>query len=522
MPESQQPLLISTQPPSQAQKRGALVVALALVALFVGVVPFGKIRFGELGVFPPIVATTMFLCDAITATLLYAQFAVLRSRALLVLASGYLFTALIVIPYALTFPGSFAPNGLLGAGPQTTGWLYIVWHMGLPATIIAYTVLKRAPPQTQIFRGSIRSAISISILAIVLLVSGLTVFMTVREDLLPVMVAHVTDLAGVASIVTASVLVLCATAIVTLWFNRHSLLDLWLLVVSLAWLLDAMLLNVMGHRFDVAWYATRIFGIAAASFVLLVLLAESTMLYARLALSVLAQRREREGRLMSMDAMTAAIAHEIRQPLGAILANAYAGERWLAKTPPAFDEARETFQDIAAAGQRASEVIQSIREMFKMADHEGTPLDANELIRETIALVHGELETSRISVQLDLDAQAPRVLGHRGQLQQVVLNLVANAADAMRSVTDRARVLQVTSVAFKPDGVAVCIADSGTGIEPKNVDRIFDAFFTTKPNGMGMGLAICRSIVDAHGGSLTVFPGARHGTVFRVVLPRVR
>jgi signal transduction histidine kinase len=283
-----------------------------------------------------------------------------------------------------------------------------------------------------------------------------------------------------------------------------------------------MLLNITGHRFDVAWYATRFFAIASASFVLFVLLAESTMLYARLALSVLAQRREREGRLVSMDAMTAAVAHEVRQPLGAILANANAGIRWLGKTPPAFNEAQETFKDIALASQRASEVIQSIRGMFKTAEQEGTPFDANEVIRETIGLVRSELVAARISIELDLDAQVPRVFGHRGQLQQVLLNLVSNAADAMSCATDRARVLKVTSEAFESDHVLVSIADSGTGIEPKNVDRIFDAFFTTKPNGMGMGLAICRSIVDAHGGNLTVFPVMPHGAVFRVVLPSVR
>lgn len=523
MPESQHPILISTQPPSLAQKRGALAAAVAMLALFASVVPFGQIQLDYLNVFVPIVATTMFICDLITATLLYAQFTVLRYRALLALANGYLFTALVVVPYALTFPGAFSENGLLGAGPQTAGWLYIVWHMGLPTTIIVYTALKKNLPNTRVSAGFVQSAIGISILGVVLCVVGLTLFVTLRADLLPVMVVNVRDLGGVANIVTASVLILCAAAIVILWLNRHSLLDLWLLVVSLAWLLDSMLLNVMGHRFDVAWYATRAFGIASASFVLLVLLAESTMLYARLVLSVLAQHRERESRLMSMDAITAAIAHEVKQPLGAIMANAKAGRRWLTKTPPALDEARETFEDIAVAGERANEVIQSIREMFKRVEHAGTPLDANELIRETLALVRADLQAARVSVELNLDAQVPPVYGRRGQLQQVVLNLVSNAADAMRSVTDRARVMKVTSETSRSsDDVTLSIADSGTGIGAANVERIFDAFFTTKPNGMGMGLAICRSIVDAHGGNLSALPITPHGTVFRVTLPSTR
>jgi signal transduction histidine kinase len=521
MPESHQPSLISALPPSRAQKQMAFAAMVLLFALFLGVVPFGQVQLRQLDVFPPIVATTMFLCDSITATLLYAQFAVLRSRALLVLANGYLFTALVVIPYALTFPGSFATNGLLGAGPQTPGWIYICWHIGLPATIIAYTFLRQSSPEMRVARGSVGSAVGISILVVALLVLGLTLFVTIREDLLPVMVLNVTDLGGVASIVTASVLLLCIIAVVVLWFTQRSLLDLWLLVVSVAWLLDSILLNVMGHRFDVAWYATRVFGISSASFVLFVLLAESTMLYAKLALSVLAQNREREGRLMSMDAMSAAIAHEIKQPLGAMVANANAGQRWLAKAPPAYEDALESFKDIAADGHRASEVIQSVRAMFGKSEQTGAPLDTNELIRESVAIVHGELDAARIEVQLELAPQLPLITAHRGQLQQVILNIVTNAADAMRTVIDRTRVLRIESSTFEAKGVAVTVEDSGTGIEPKDVDKIFNPFFTTKSKGMGMGLAICRSIVEAHGGTLSVAPGMPHGSVFRIVLPGV-
>ena len=227
-------------------------------------------------------------------------------------------------------------------------------------------------------------------------------------------------------------------------------------------------------------------------------------------------------RRATLDAMSAAIAHEIRQPLAAILANALAGSRFLSMTPPNFDEARDVFKVIAADVNRADEVIQSVRAMYSQSNQIVTPLDVNELIRQTIALVRGEFEVARIAIQLELASQLPLISAHRVQLQQVVLNVVTNAADAMRTVTDRARVLRIESGVSQSNSVEVTIKDSGTGIEPENIDHIFDAFFTTKTNGMGIGLAICRSIVEAHGGTLTASARAPHGSVFRIALPNNR
>ena len=227
-------------------------------------------------------------------------------------------------------------------------------------------------------------------------------------------------------------------------------------------------------------------------------------------------------RRTTLAAMSAAIAHEIRQPLGAIVTNANAGLRWLDRAPPDVDETRDTLKHIAADGHRASEVIQSIRAMFAKSDQGGTTLDTNELIRETVTIASSELEAAQVAVELELAEQLPLISGHRGQLQQVVLNIVTNAADSMRSIDDRVRMLRVRSRPYDSNGVAVSLQDSGTGIDPQNFDRIFDVFFTTKANGMGMGLAICRSIVEAHGGSLSVSAGVPHGSVFHIVLPGVQ
>jgi signal transduction histidine kinase len=140
----------------------------------------------------------------------------------------------------------------------------------------------------------------------------------------------------------------------------------------------------------------------------------------------------------------------------------------------------------------------------------------NELIRQTITLVRDEFDAARIAIQLELTSQLPLISAHRGQLQQVVLNLITNAAYAMRTVADRARVLRIESRVSQFNSVEVTIKDTGTGIEPEHIGRIFDAFFTTKTNGMGLGLAICRSIVEAHGGTLSASAGAPNGSVFRI------
>jgi PAS domain S-box-containing protein len=239
--------------------------------------------------------------------------------------------------------------------------------------------------------------------------------------------------------------------------------------------------------------------------------AENNLREARAELSQVSRR-------VTLATTTAAIAHEIKQPLGAIVTHANAGLRWLNRSPPELDEVRDTLKHIAADGHRASEVIQSVRTMFAGVEQAGTLLDANELVRGTIAMARGDLEASGIAVDVALSEEPLPVQGRRGQLQQVILNLVTNAADAMRTVSGRRRLLRVKS-AGKPRQVSLCVEDSGPGVDPKNIGRMFDPFFTTKEDGMGMGLAICRSIVENHGGALTFTPGASHGSVFHVVLP---
>jgi PAS domain S-box-containing protein len=234
-----------------------------------------------------------------------------------------------------------------------------------------------------------------------------------------------------------------------------------------------------------------------------------------------AARRELSevSRHMTMAAMVASIAHEVSQPLAAIALNADAGVRFLAHAKPEIDEARVALKRIVDNGQRAGEVLDGIRSMFRNDHGSRSAVNVNGLIGGVLAVVRGELVDHRISLQSELSDGLPTVLAAQTQLQQVLLNLVMNAIDAMSSVINRDRVLIVKSEIGESGDVLIKVEDSGSGIDPNHVDRVFEAFFTTKAQGMGMGLSICRSIVESHGGLLSVSPRRPNGSSFCVMLP---
>jgi signal transduction histidine kinase len=226
----------------------------------------------------------------------------------------------------------------------------------------------------------------------------------------------------------------------------------------------------------------------------------------------------RVSRLATMGAMVASIAHEIRQPLAAVVANSHAGTRWLAREKPNLDEARAALESIGENGHRANEVITSISAMFKKNPSRRTPVEINKIINDVLNLSRGELGSRKITLTTKLSPNLPCVFADPVQLTEVLLNLIMNAAEAMSTTADNSRILRIVSM-LESDGVKVTVEDSGIGIDAKNNEQIFEAFFTTKPTGMGMGLAICRSIIVSHGGRLWASPGSSCGTIFHVFLP---
>jgi len=237
--------------------------------------------------------------------------------------------------------------------------------------------------------------------------------------------------------------------------------------------------------------------------------------------SLLATQSEltRVSQLTTIGQMAASIAHEIKQPITSIVMGTSAGLRWLTKEPPNLKEVRACLDLIANNGDRANQVIDGVRAMFQKSRQEKEFFDINKIIQETVELVRGEAQKKGIVVQSDLSDDLRPVFGIRIQLQQVMLNLFSNAIEAMDAVAGGTRQLRVSSTSFAPDSVLITVADSGPGLSPKDINRIFDPFFTTKPRGMGMGLSICRSLVEAHNGKLSAHSGVKQGAVFEITLP---
>ncbi len=224
-------------------------------------------------------------------------------------------------------------------------------------------------------------------------------------------------------------------------------------------------------------------------------------------------------RITTLGELTASIAHEVNQPLSAVIANAEACLRWLRRATPDLDAACRSVEWIIADGNRASEVIRRVRALAKKTSLEKVPLDVNDVVRETIPLVQRELISHQVLLRMELAPTLPMILGDRVQLQQVIINLVMNGIELMQSVTDRPRELVIQSRRDEERRVLVSVTDCGVGIATEDVDRLFNPFFTTKSSGMGMGLSICRSIVEGHGGRLWATANTPHGATFQFTLP---
>ena len=254
---------------------------------------------------------------------------------------------------------------------------------------------------------------------------------------------------------------------------------------------------------------------------MIALLTEVLLLHVRVIRSNMMLEREQNNKLMNLEALAASISHEVRQPLTGIAATSSALLRFLEHTPPKLDRVRSAAEKIVAASHRASQMLDDIRNLFGTAERQSGPINLNNLVRGALRTLDGQLKDHNVVTRVDLASKLPPVMGHSGQLQEVVINLIQNAIDAMDMVDD-ARVLQVRTEFDDGKAISVEIEDTGLGIDPKKSDKIFDAFVTTKPKGMGLGLAICRLIVERHEGRLSVSSAGPHGAIFRITLPQMK
>jgi signal transduction histidine kinase len=507
-------------PPTLRHRRAALAAAVILTIAVVGVAPFAAAQLPRIDSFVPVVEAIILVTDLITAVLLFTQFSVVRSPALLVIANGYLFSALIVIPHALTYPGAFTPTGLLGGGLQTTPWLYTFWHFGFPVAVIGYVLLKERGHSKNAIEPLAISTMFWSVFATAALVVALTLAVTAGEAHVPRLLTSQVEFAPAANHATAVVFVVGGVSLVLLWARRRSILDIWLAVTVYASVVESAVVSFfIASRYSLGFYYSRIFAVVVSTIVLIVLLSETMRLYARAWRANQVLQRERESKLVNVEAAVAAIAHEVRQPLGSITNLGAAAQVLLKRAPSDLDEIHEILEEITQESFRASKVFENIRALFRKDDREQRPADVNELVRGALQVAHGELEQNGVVTRMQLTEALPRITGNRGQLQEVILNLVQNAVEAMGTVTDNARLLGIRTELLGPTEIAITVEDSGPGIAPEKIDSIFEPFVTTKSKGVGLGLAICRMIVERHGGQLSASSQRNAGAQFRIVLP---
>ena len=474
---------------------------------------------GALNNFFPLLDALVFVTDLVTAVLLFSQFAVSGSRPLLALAIGYLFTALIVVPHALTFTGAFSPTGLLGANIQTGSWLFIFWHLGSCASLLTYALLPAERHAQPISPARVASAIRWSVIGAIALTCGLTWLSTAGTYLLPAIIVDTNRLGPFVVYPIWLAILIAAAALLRLAARRRSVLDQWLMVVAFVYIGELAFSGLLPTvRFSLGFYAGRAFSIIAASVMLVVLLAETTRLYVLLARSHAALQREQDNKLMSFEAIVAAIGHEVKQPLGVIELNSSSAGLILDKAPIDVDEMHQIVGEIEDAGRRVNDTLTGFRALFGRAQQTREPVDLNEVIRDVLSHSHGEISNQGVSTRLELATGLPPVYGNKNQLHQLIYNLMHNAVDAMAHTAAGSKEIALRTDILNPDAILVEVRDNGAGIDPAKLDSIFDAFVTTKSQGMGLGLAICRKIVECHGGQIFASPAKPAGAVFRIEL----
>ena len=516
-----QQLLLAARPPSRMQYWVAYGVMGCLLAVFCITLPYASLELKPIAAFVPIYATLSVFNDLITAVLILAQFRAVRWTWLLVLASGYLFTALMTVSGALSYPGVFSPAGILGGGIQTASWI----GTSYPFRTANFPDHRRADqgfaPDDWHCQRSPGLAIALSIALVTAIACGLTWAIFAYGETLPRIFVNSVQPGQNQILLAVLIMVLEAIAFLLLWSRGRSVLDLWLMVVCCAWLLELSLgILFAGSRYSLGWYSARTFQATATFSILLLFLSETTALYANMVRASLQRRGARRSRQITMDAMAASIGHEIRQPLTALITNGNAGLRLVTKAEPDWKEVQAILSDMVAAGQRIEKIIGSVRTMFRESTHDRQQLNLNTVVQDVLSTVELELRLERVIVKTDLDNDLPSILADSGQLHQVSLNLITNAMEAMTSVASRPRVLTVTSriVAGSSD-VAVTVEDTGVGIAARDSSHIFEPFFSTKTAGSGVGLTVCQIIIKAHGGRLEVRANKPYGTIFRIVLP---
>ena len=560
-------------PAGRGDRLLAGAMAATSLAVFLAVLPFIKVILRPVDPFISIYETALAINDLITAALLFGQFSILRSRALWVLACGYLYTAMMAAMHVLSFPGLFAPAGLLGAGPQSTPYLYCFWHSGFPLCVIAYASLKGDQRKSLTPNGRVWCAVLSGVALVCLLVCALTLLATQSRGGLPAInQGNLYTPAG--HVILASVWGLSFLALAVLWRRSpHSVLDLWLLVVMCAWVFDIGLSAALDSaRFDLGWYAGRAFGLLASLVVLLVLLQENVNLYFRL---VAAHSREQaknadlnkmsrhvtetnrelaqfNRELQSMNAELKTQQDEINQTNEKLKEASRAKSDFLANMSHEFRTPlnsiigfTEVLQDTLYGplnpkqSEYVGRVLKTSRHLLRLINDilDLSKVEAGKMILEITSLVVNEVIDDVILLQIEAAAKHGVALsadtgGTTGlvieaderKLKQILFNLINNA---IKFTPEGGQVTVSTAppTPEKEQELMIAVTDTGMGISRPDLDRLFKEFsqlespYTKKHEGTGLGLALTRKLVALHGGEISVESEPGRGSRFFFTLP---
>jgi signal transduction histidine kinase/DNA-binding response OmpR family regulator len=563
---------LAEAPADRDERRLALAVVLVSVALFAVAALWAKVQLPAVWAFIPIYESALVLCDLITAVLLFGQCRIARSRALLVLAGGYLFTAAATVAHALTFPGLFSATGLLGATPQTTAWIYMFWHGGFPLVVIAYVLLSGHPSDSMPAPGERMTG---SVLLASALAIGATVAFTawaVNDGLPPIMQGN--RYTPTLIFVVSTVWGLSLLAMVVLWWRRRpfSVLDLWLAVVMCAWLFDVGLAAVFNAgRFDLGFYAGRVYGLLAASFVLVRLLLENSVLHAALQ-TTHAEERRRSAELQRVSQELAAtnaelsatnhelqeqsrfkseflanMSHELRTPLNAVIGFSEMLKDGMAGV---LTERQRTFAGhIYKGGHHLLALINDILDLSKIeagkVDIALEPVALEASVNEALTMVSELARGRSVQVVPQFDGPLGSLQADRRRLKQIVLNLVTNGikftppgGQVSVRIGPVDRVHAQSALPGPGPGlrmplpagddtrfVEISVHDTGIGIAHDDIHKLFKPFtqlsntVTRSVEGTGLGLVMVHRLAELHGGTVAVSSEPGQGSCFTVWLP---
>jgi len=533
---------------SAGQRRLALVVVILSLVLFAVLLPFAKVKLAQVPAFIPAYEAALVITDVVTAVLLLGQFIKLRSRAMLALAAGYLFDALIAMAHGLSFPGGFGPSGVIGGGSQTTVWLYAMWHAVFPLFVVGYALLK---DDHQPLPAEATRPLAIAASAFVVVVVGaMVVAVTIGHDELPPLLVNGNYSPTYVGLLGAAWLLSIGAVALLMVRGLRSVLDLWIAVVMCVWVLDVSLSAVFNAaRYDLGFYGGRFYGLLAGSFVLAVLLLETSGLLNRMAEAAealrgqtvrlkgtvresLARQQEIENQLRQAQKMeaignlTGGMAHDFNNLLGVVIGNL---DLMLNRTRDG--DLQELGNEARDAALQGADLTRRLLAFARRQPLQPQLIAINDLVSNHAQLLR-RLLGAQVEVRLHLGANVWSAIADPTQLEAAITNLATNARDAMPgggilTIATGNRHLDEDYAASHPEVVAgdytlIEVTDSGTGIPAEVLARVFEPFFTTKDvgKGTGLGLSMVYGFMKQSKGHVSVYSELGVGTTFRLYLPR--